>query len=224
MKNKNILVIAAHPDDEILGCGGTISKHIDNEDTVNVLIMADGESSRTTYSESLVQIRNEQAKKASKVLGCSPYIINNFPDNRMDSIDLIDIVKSIEGVVFDLKPEIIYTHYVNDLNIDHQIVSKAVQTVCRPQPGFFVKQILQWETPSSTEWAESSENRFQPNWYVDISSYLEKKMEALNCYDSEMRPWPHSRSYEAVKYLAHWRGASVGVQAAECFKLVRNLC
>lgn len=221
--NKKVLVVAAHPDDEVLGCGGSIAKHIDSGDVVNVLIMADGESSRANTSDINIKKRHGNAQKAAAILGLDPYIFLNYPDNKMDTVDFLDVVQSIESVLFDLKPEIIYTHYSKDLNIDHRIVAKATLTACRPQPVFFVKRFLQWETLSSTEWSDPSEKQFQPNWFVDISTQLDRKIEALKCYDDEMRLWPHARSYEAVKHLAKWRGATVGLDAAESFLLTRNL-
>ena len=140
----------------------------------------------------------------------------------MDSIDLLDVVKSIEERIKNLKPEMVVTHHEGDLNIDHQITHQSVITACRPQPGQTVKRILAFEVPSSTEWQSPTYNQpFIPNWFEDISDTFELKIKALESYQSEMREWPHARSFRAVKHLARWRGASVGCKAAEAFMLNR---
>ena len=141
----------------------------------------------------------------------------------MDSIDLLDIIKSIEEFITKFKPDILVTHHINDLNIDHQILHQAVLTASRPQPSFCVKKVLSFEVPSSTEWQSSAIKAFQPNYFEDISNTLINKIEALKIYNSEMRDWPHSRSIEAVKHLAAWRGSNIGCEAAEAFVLHREI-
>ncbi|WP_069473711.1 PIG-L deacetylase family protein [Candidatus Marithrix sp. Canyon 246] len=225
MKNK-IAIIAAHPDDEILGCGATMAKHIQAGDEVSVLIMAEGITSRdqqrnrNARSEELSELA-ETAIAANKILGVTSVTLKNFPDNRMDSIDRLDIIKTIENFIEKQQPDIIYTHYNNDLNIDHRRINEAVVTACRPQPGSTVKSLLFFEVASSTEW--QIPNTFSPNWFVDVSETLNLKLKALEAYQSEMRPYPHARSIQAVEHLARWRGASVGVEAAEGFVLGRTL-
>jgi N-acetylglucosamine malate deacetylase 1 len=212
-----ILVIVAHPDDEVLGCGATIAKHIDNGDIVQVVFLSDGFSSRDDDKD-----RNNNAHKASEVLACQQPIFLNYPDNRLDTIPLLDIVKKIEKVVDDIQANIIYTHYFGDLNIDHQITHKAVMTACRPQPDFCVKEIYSFETLSATHWQSSSmTNTFNPNYFVDISDFIKQKIKALQCYDNEMRDYPHARSYEAVVSLSSFRGSAVGVHNAEAFVVER---
>jgi LmbE family N-acetylglucosaminyl deacetylase len=148
----------------------------------------------------------------------------DFPDNRMDSLELLDIIKEIESAVYKLKPEVVVSHHSGDLNIDHRIVHEAVMTACRPQPGHPVKRILSFEVASSTEWQSPAHSTpFLPNWFEDISGTLDVKIKALKAYHSEMRKWPHARSVKAVEYLAKWRGASVGTSAAEAFVLLREL-
>ena len=210
----NILVVAAHPDDEILGCGGTIARHVQDGDDVHVVILSEGITSRGTR-EGVDELIGA-ATKAHKLMGSivSHY---DFPDNRMDEIPLLDVVKVVEPAIQIVQPEIVYTHHGGDLNIDHRVTHKAVMTACRPLPGSMVKTVLCFEVPSSTEWGES----FVPNWFVGID--LDKKIEALRAYDAEMREYPHPRSYLAVKYLAQWRGATAGVEAAEAFMLGRNI-
>lgn len=216
----NILVIAAHADDEVLGCGGTIAKYKDQGATINVALLADGVSSRfevEEYSSDDLKVRNIAAKDANKILGVDQVLFGEFPDNRMDSIDLLDVVKHVEGLIDNLKPDVILTHHSNDLNIDHRIVNQAVCTACRPQNNCPVKSILFFEAPSSTEWQINSLNAFTPNFFEDITNYVSKKISALEVYSMEMREWPHPRSIEGVTHLAKWRGASVGVDAAESF-------
>ncbi|KAI9135237.1 PIG-L deacetylase family protein [Acaryochloris sp. CCMEE 5410] len=226
---KSILVIAAHPDDEILGCAGTIAKHIKAGDQVNTLILSEGVTSRAVIrdrekAQDELSVLAHAAHKAGEILGVTSTKLEGFPDNRMDSCDLLDVVKSIETSIHTFLPEIIYTHHGGDLNIDHRVIHEAVMTACRPLPGQSVKSILFFEIPSSTEWQlPFSAPTFTPNWYVNISDTLHLKLEALMAYESEMREWPHPRSLKAVEYLSRWRGTNVGVEAAEAFILGRRL-
>jgi len=225
----NILVIAAHPDDEVLGCGGSIAKWSRAGYKVYVLIMAEGVTSRDKTrirdirKNKLFQLK-ESAQKAGNILGVKSVTFLDFPDNRMDSSDLLDVIKEIESAVYKLKPEIVVSHHSGDLNIDHRIVHESVMTACRPQPGHPVKRILSFEVASATEWQSPVHSTpFLPNWFEDISGTLDVKIKALKAYHSEMRKWPHARSVKAVEYLAKWRGASVGSSAAEAFVLLREL-
>ncbi len=221
-----VLVIAAHPDDEVLGCGGTIAKHVAAGDEVCIHILAEGATSRTPsrerakYAYELSELK-QSAHCAAKILGAA-IVLHDLPDNRMDSLDLLDIVKFIEEIVFDYRPDIIYTHHSGDVNIDHQLIHRAVVTACRPVPGQTVRTLLFFEIPSSTEWQVSSSTAsFVPNWFVSIEETLDCKVQALDMYTSEMRKFPHPRSMVAVRALAAWRGASIGVAAAEAFVLGR---
>lgn len=225
----NILVVAAHPDDEVLGCGGAIKKHAQQGDLVHVLILAEGATSRTPMrdrdrAQNEISALAKAAHQASEILGVTSLALHDFPDNRMDSCDLLDVIKIIEQAIVLYQPEIIYTHHSGDVNIDHRRIHEAVITAARPTPGHPVKILLFFEVASSTEWqTPGSASTFAPNWFVDISKTLSFKLKALAAYESEMRPWPHSRSIAALEYLARWRGASVGVEAAEAFMLGRNL-
>jgi LmbE family N-acetylglucosaminyl deacetylase len=148
----------------------------------------------------------------------------DYPDNRMDSVDLLDVVKSVEERIEKLQPDVVVTHHAGDLNIDHQIINQAVITACRPQPERMVKRILSFEVPSATEWQSPTDGSpFVPDWFEDITQTLQLKKKALGAYESEMRKWPHARSIEAIEHLARWRGASVGCEAAESFILVREI-
>lgn len=227
--SKSILVIAAHPDDEVLGCGATMAKHTQSGDEVNVVILSEGLTSRDNqrnrekYSYELSELANS-AQKANDILGVSSLTLHDFPDNRMDSIDLLDIIKVVEGFIKKYKPEVVYTHHAGDLNIDHRLVHEAVVTACRPVPFYPVKMLLFFEIPSSTDWQMPGlAPCFIPNWFVDVSDTLSLKLRALDIYKSEMRIWPHARSIPALEYLSRWRGASVGVEAAEAFILGRKL-
>ena len=225
MKNVNgtVVIFAAHPDDDILGCGGTIAKLTQEGLKVHVVFLADGESSRDEIADidNLILQRKQNAKNALKILGCDSIEFINFPDNRLDSLDLLDVVKRIEGFIDVYKPYTVITHYKHDLNIDHQITHNAVVTACRPQPGYCVKELLFFEVPSSTEWNLS--NAFMPNYYVDISSTLSLKIEALNEYKNEMKSFPHPRSIKAIESLSYYRGASSGCGAAEAFIIGRKI-
>jgi len=221
--NKSILVVAAHPDDEVLGCGGTIALHAQSGDHVSVVFMTDGVNARDNVDNSEVEERRKAAKKASNILGAKTPKFLNFPDNQMDTVPLLDIIKSLEQVIDQLKPQIVYTHHLGDLNIDHQITHQAVMTACRPQPNSTIREIFSFEILSSTEWSSLSENIFKANCFVDINSVMEKKIESIKSYEKEMRNFPHSRSIESVQALISLRGSAVGFRAAEGFMLNRML-
>jgi len=222
----SVLVIASHPDDEVLGCGGTIAK-LSKHNTVYTLILGQGIASRD-ISESekikgLEKIKNE-SERANKILGVKKIFFDDFPDNAFDTAPLLSIIKSIEKVMKETKPSVIFTHHHGDLNIDHQVTNKAVFTAARPIGNYSVKKILTFEVLSSTEW--HSKNRrdiFGPNIYIDISKTIGKKLSAMQCYKSELRPYPHPRSLEGIKILAKKRGLEVGLKYAEAFYLARSI-
>ena len=221
---RRILIIVAHPDDEVLGCGGTIAKHSDLGDLVNVIFLADGVNSRSDAGLIELEIRKTNAKAACKILGVNHISFGQFPDNKLDTLPLIEIVKYIETGLAEFNPEIIYTHSALDLNIDHQIVNRAVITATRPQGNSSIKTILSFEILSSTEWFFSEMMpAFKPNWFEDISKTLDRKIEAIEAYRGELRDWPHPRSIEGIKHLAGFRGATIGVNAAEAFMLLRHI-
>lgn len=222
MKNK-VLVVASHPDDEILGCGGAIIKHVYNGDIVNIIIMAEGLTSRNIdVSVKDLSDLHSNSYKAAEYMKVNDLKLLKFPDNRMDGEVLLDVVKEVEKNVFEFKPDIVYTHHSGDVNIDHLITHKAVVTACRSLPNNSVKELLFFETLSSTEWqVGTSCNVFIPNYFVNIDKFIEKKLEVLSFYDSEMRQYPHPRSYEAVKNLAAYRGTTIGCHYAEAFSVGR---
>ena len=216
MSSERVLCVFAHPDDEVLACGGTIAKHVEVGDEVQVLILADGVGSR---KEQDLKERQIAGKRANMILGTRNLTLLEYADNKMDTYPQLQITQSIEDVMEGYKPTVVYTHWHGDMNIDHQVVSKSVKVACRPQTGSTVKLLLMGEVCSSTEWAGG----FNPTWFVNICSTWNKKIDALMCYKKELRDWPHARSLGAVKALMQHRGASVGVGYAEAFELVRSI-
>jgi len=219
---QRILVVAALPDNEVLGCGGTIARHADVGDQVQLLIVAEGATSRQQQrdrSQATVDLSALAlaAQRAASILGATGVEFLDLPDNRLDSLDLI---KQIEERIDRHQPQAVYVHHAGDVNVDYRRLHEAVVTACRPTPGHPVRRLHSFEVASSTKWQPpGSAPAFQPNWFVDISAQWPRKREALEAYASEMRLWPHARSSEAVEHLARWRGAQVGVEAAEaiCF-------
>ena len=224
-----VLVVAAHPDDEVLGCGGTIARHADAGDQVQVLIVAEGATSRQKQRDRSqagdeLSVLAQAARTAGSILGAAGVELLDLPDNRLDSLDRLDLIKSIEQHIDRHQPQVVYVHHAGDVNVDHRRLHEAVVTACRPTPGHPVRRLLSFEVASSSEWQPpGSAPAFQPSWFVDISDQWQRKREALVAYASEMRQWPHARSLEALEHLARWRGAQVGVEAAEAFCLLRQL-
>jgi LmbE family N-acetylglucosaminyl deacetylase len=225
--SSNVLVLAAHPDDEVLGCGGSIAKFSDEGAIVHVAFLADGVFARGGDEKNRQEelfTRRSAAQKACDILGVKSISFDDFPDNRMDSVPLLDIIQVIEALIDKHQPSIVLTHQAGDVNVDHRCVHEAVVTACRPQQNHSVKTLLCFEVPSSTEWQlPGSAPVFAPNWFVDISATFDRKIAALEVYEEELRAWPHPRSRKGVEHLQHWRGATVGVNAAEAFVLGRQL-
>lgn len=223
----SVLVIAAHPDDEVLGCGGTMAKLAAQGAAIQVAFLSNGVTARAgdpASHEVALAGRRTAADKACRLLGASVVHFGDFPDNRMDSVALLDVIQPVEHLIERYRPGTLLTHHAGDLNVDHRIVHQAVLTACRPQTGHPVRTLLTFEVPSSTEWQPpGSAPAFVPDWFVDISGALAQKLAALEEYASELRAWPHPRSRQAVEHLARWRGATIGVDAAEAFVLGRHL-
>lgn len=222
-----VLVVAAHPDDEVLGCGGTMARLAAEGHEVYLSIVAEGMTSRSASraDADVVQLQAlfARARQAAGLLGVKETVLHGLPDNRLDSLPLLEVIKVIEELVRRISPYRIYTHHPGDLNIDHQVVSRAVLTATRPMPGCAVREVYQFEVPSSTEWAFQQGSSFQPNTFVNISETLERKLQAMACYESEIRPFPHPRSPEALRSIAQRWGTVVGCGAAEAFQLVRAI-
>jgi LmbE family N-acetylglucosaminyl deacetylase len=216
-------VVAAHPDDEVLGCGGTIARHVALGDSVHVVITGEGIMARPGADPAELGEHREAAFRANDILGVETLTLHDYPDNRLDSVDRLDVTQFVESHVRKHAPAIVYTHHWADLNHDHTQLSECVVTACRPVPKQMIRRILCFEVPSSTGWRGPRRDAFEPNWFIDISKTLTTKLAALAEYGHELRDFPHPRSAEAVTHLARWRGATAGVEAAEAFVLARNL-
>lgn len=226
MKNKTVLVVAAHPDDDAFGCGGTIRKLANQKNKIYAMYFTDGVSARKNDKKLKKNIinRKKNSESASKIMGIKQCIYHSFPDNQLDKIPLLKITQKIEDQIKKIKPDIIFTHFENDLNLDHQIINRAVVTATRPKPNNKLKKILLFETLSSTEWKFSNKAKvFNPNYFVDISKTINHKIKSIKCYKKEVFNWPHPRSEKGVKTLAMYRGQSVGLKFAEAFQLLRNI-
>jgi len=218
----NVLVVVAHSDDETLGVGGTLAKHVNSGEKVYAVSMTDGISSRES-DESKVASRMKSATEAARKIGFVWLDSGNFPDNAMDTVPLLDIVKFIESIKDRINPQIVYTHSAADLNIDHQLVNKAVLTAFRPHAKEVCTEIRTMEVPSSTDYSHHTISRFSPNLFVDITDTWKVKLEGLKAYKAEMKEPPNSRSYEGVENLAKFRGNQVGLFYAEAFEIIRKI-
>lgn len=218
-----ILVVAAHPDDEMLGCGGTLAKLAAEGKKIRILLLGEGPTARLD-AEHTRELAQTSALAASASLGISDVHFCNLPDNRFDSLELLDIVQIIESHAQNFCPNVVFTHHVGDMNFDHCITHRATMTAFRPLPDCDTTILLGFETLSSTEYSPAGTgSAFCPNFFVNIEDTLLIKQTALHSYASEMRPWPHPRSYEGVEHLACMRGAQCGCNAAEAFILYRYL-
>jgi len=229
LKNKKVLVVVAHPDDELLGIGGTINKLVTEfNTTVKVVILGEGVTSRSDSRDSkdwnsALELHQKNILQAKKAIGYHELSTYQFADNRFDSVDLLDLIKVIEKEKESFNPDYIFTHHGGDVNIDHQRTFEAVMTATRPMDNENVLGIITFETASGTEWQASSDpKRFVPNLYVEISeSNLNSKITGMEAYEFEKRKYPHPRSPEALKIYAQHRGITVGYKLAEAFMIIR---
>ena len=223
MKN-NILCIVAHPDDEALGLGGTLIKHSKEGDIVNIIILSEGEESKSIGNKKNPK-RSNNALEWSQKTGCNLHKLFDFPDQKLDTMPQLDLVRSIEEEVIKIKPDIVYIHHPGDMNSDHQIAAQVSLASLRPMSYHrVIPEIRAFETPSSTDQAPSIEPYiFKPNYYVSISKYWDEKVESLKIYKSELGSFPHPRSMEAIKSLAMRRGAESGLEMAEAFTILRKI-
>ncbi len=224
---EKVLVFAAHPDDELLGLGGTVRRLTNEGKEVRAVILAEGITSRSDHRadadpEELKKLQ-EDARKAADVIGYRSIEFCGLPDNRMDGPELLDVVKIVSGFIEKYRPDTVFTHHHGDLNIDHRITCEAVLTACRPVGDCCVKRIYAFETPSSTEWNYNYPEPFTPNVYFDVSETLEAKVQAMACYRTEFTQYPHPRSAEGLRSLGQYRGTNAGMAMAEAFMLLREI-
>lgn len=217
---RRILVVAAHPDDEVLGCGGLIARLVAAGAEASVLVLTDVTTSRAGADSVAASVRGEMAQ-AMKVLGVTRARRLPLPDNRLDTVPLLQIVQEVEQErAFD--PDLVVTHAPSDLNVDHRVAHQATVTAFRPD-GSKARRLLAFEVPSSTEWQDPQVGWFRPNCYVDIGDTLERKLEAMRCYASELREPPHPRSIEGIAARARLRGFETCLAAAEAFQVIRDV-
>lgn len=225
---KKVLVIAAHPDDEVLGCGGTVARLTAQGTEVYITILATGLTSRPdfdpTQQAALLQVHHDRARRAGALLGAREVRVLDFPDQKMDTLPLLDITQAIEREIARIQPDTVFTQHGGDLNLDHVITYRATLTATRPMQGSSVRRVYAYEVASSTEWSfQKFEPRFHPTVFFDIQETLETKIAAMQVYESETRLFPHPRSPESLRAIAHRWGSVVGLQAAEAFDLVREI-
>ncbi|MCB9851424.1 MAG: PIG-L family deacetylase [Phycisphaerales bacterium] len=222
----DVLVVAAHPDDEVLGCGASIARWTDAGRSVHIAILGEGITSRSDRREEadreLLDKLHTNARAAGELLGAEGVTLFSLPDNRFDTVPLLDVVKIVERLLAEHKPVDVYTHHAGDLNIDHGVVHRAVLTATRPVAGQCVRNLCTFEVPSSSEWAFGDIAKpFSPNVFVGVGDTLSRKCDAMACYETEARAFPHPRSPQALEAIARRWGSVAGVAAAEAFELVR---
>jgi LmbE family N-acetylglucosaminyl deacetylase len=215
-RKNRVLVIAAHPDDELLGCGGTLALHVKAQDEVTVVIACEGESLR--YGPNGVG-QGEHTRAAAATLGVSQVRRLNFSDQRLDTVTLTEIITALERVIRDVRPHIVYCQYGGDVNRDHQLLFQALLVAARPTEPY-IEAVYAFDTASSTEWAFP--RTFIPDTWVDISTTLDVKLAAMACYVSELREYPHPRSLQALTHRAKAWGNQSCFDAAEVFMTVRR--
>lgn len=226
--DNRILVVAAHPDDEVLGCGATIARLAREGAEVHIAILGEGITSRYEKEErpdrKLIENLHAASRQVAKLLGAKNLSMHDLPDNKFDTVPLLEVVKIVEEVVKEVQPRVVYTHHGGDLNIDHAITARAVLTATRPVAGCPVRELLAFEVPSSTEWAfQQYEPAFRADVFMDVQATIEAKVKAMELYEGEARPFPHPRSAEALRAIARRWGSVAGIEYAEAFSLVRSV-
>lgn len=224
MKNK-VLVIAPHADDEVLGCGATLAKHKAKGDEVYAIVATNAHigAPELFSAKSIESVRNE-ALAAHKILGVNETVFLDFPAPALDAYPSYKLSIAISDIIRKYQPTHIYLPHPGDIHLDHTSVYRASLVAARPQGNYSIKYIYCYETLSETEWSPmQGDNFFKPNHFVDVSEYFDKKLAAIKCFQSQLKGFPHSRSLEALRYLAGYRGATVGVQKAEAFEVERQI-
>ena len=225
---KSILIVVAHPDDEVLAMGGTICYYKKLKYDIYAMFFSDGISSRKYNSNVRMKFdikrREEASEKAAKLLGFEWIFKGRFQDNAMDKEPLLKYINVIEKIKKKINPSIVYTHSPTDLNVDHRIISEATLTAFRPQPGETCQEIATFEISSSTDYSHHKlYGSFIPNKFIDINKFIDNKLKALSFYKSELKPYPHSRSLRGIKLLSQYRGVQVGMKNAEAFEVLRKI-
>lgn len=219
----NILVVGAHPDDEVLGVGGTLAWHRDHGDKTYVCIISEGASAQYKQKK-MISVRRKAAQKAAKILGVSEIFLHDLPDSKLESVDHIIINAILEKCVARVRPSVVYTHFKQDVDLDHRRVFDSTMVAVRPKLSTSVRKVLSYEVPGQTHWlGPSADAAFVPDVFIDISRHLSTKFAALKCYDSEIGAFPFPRSLEGLEALAKWRGLNAGLTAAEGFMLMREV-
>jgi LmbE family N-acetylglucosaminyl deacetylase len=217
-----VLVVAAHPDDEVLGMGATIALHTSRGDEVRVLVVTDGSSTQYPGDDATRSRKEEEARRAAAELGVEDYVHLDHPDMRLDTLQHVEVNRVIEEHVQGFAPSVLYT-VQPDVNNDHRVLFDSVAVATRPLPGQPVRRLLTYAPASSTEWTPAAVNWFVPNWYVDVTETLERKLAAFAHYETERREYPHPRSERAIRATAEFHGTTCGCEYAEPFVLVRGL-
>lgn len=222
MDRTRVAVIAAHPDDELLGAGGTLARHVRDGEEVHAIVVADGAGSR--YPAELIATLEKQAHRAAEIIGFTSLQFLSLPDQRLDTVPLIELTQRLEGVLDEIAPITVYTHFPEDVNDDHRVVARCAWTACRPYARPELRKFAVFQTPSSTEWAwPMPGTEFRPNLFVDVSDTLETKIAAMECYATELRDYPHPRSSRALREHAAYWGSRIGRLAAEPFTVLRDV-
>lgn len=217
-----ILIIAAHPDDEVLGCGGMIVNRVKQGDQVVVVILTDGAVTR--YKKVMAKVLRRNAMECAKILGISKIIFKDLPNQLLDTVPITKVIKEIESVINEVRPDVVYTHDKGDLNRDHAVIYEATLVAARPLPGIAINKLFTYFVPSSSEYNDTDEKVvFIPNVFVDIRKSIDKKVKAFVCYKSEERAYPHPRSPKALKVYAGRWGIQAGIEYAEAFRLIREI-
>jgi len=214
------LILAAHPDDEVLGCGGTMARRAKEGHEVVAAILTDGAVTR--YKKGMAKVLRANAAGCAKTLGISRVVFRDLPNQGLDAVPITKVIKEVEGIIRDFKPDIIYTHDRGDLNRDHAVIHEATLVAARPLPAGGVKELFTYFVPSSSEYNDAGEREiFIPNVFVDITATIDKKVKAFAHYKSEARPYPHPRSPRALRIYAERWGIQAGLKYAEAFRLIR---
>jgi len=217
-----VLVLAAHPDDDVLGMGGTIALHARQGDEVRIVCVTDGSSTQYPDDPEIRARKEGEAIAAAAALGVRDYVHLDLPDMRLDTLAHVDVNRVVEEHVGATGAEVVYT-VQPDVNRDHRALFDSVAVATRPTPGQTVRRVLTYAPTSSTEWTPAPTNWFVPNWFVDVSETMTQKLEAFACFETEARPFPHPRNAEGLEAHARFFGATVGCRYAEPFVLVRSV-